>query len=209
MLSVVRDSLDRRFPRSNVRVNTPAVLVPFGLVKPEWTEIVPAYLSTLTPQKDLVYKIADGSGGWIDSSPDVHNAYVSQIDDRLDKKLKPLIRFIKAWKYYQSVPISSFYLELRVTTYAAQETSIIYSMDVKRVLDRLWCDQLAAIRDPMGVSGLILPCTSSANKKEALSKLVTALVRAEKANDAEDAGRAADAFYWWDLLYDGRFPSYG
>jgi hypothetical protein len=106
------------------------------------------------------------------------------------------------------VPIQSFYLELRVAKYASVESSIIYSIDVKNILKLLWDNQLAAMQDPVGISGLIYPCSSDTKKTDALSKLGTALVRAQKAREAEEAGKVKDAFDWWDLLYDNKFPSY-
>lgn len=142
------------------------------------------------------------------SSPDAHNAYVTNINDEFGKKVKPLVRFLKAWKYYQNVPISSFYLELRVTKYASGENSIEYSFDVWSVLKMLRDNQLAAIQDPMGISGYIYPCSTDAKKSDALSKLETALVRAQKARDAEEAEKIHDAFYWWNLVFNGHFPSY-
>jgi hypothetical protein len=142
------------------------------------------------------------------SSPDAHNAYVLQQHQRLGNKVKPLIRFIKAWKFFRQVPISSFYLELRVAKYAEGESSILYSIDVKRVLTRLLDANLAAIQDPMGVSGYIYPCTSEAKLADAKSKLSTAVGRAEKAYEAEQAGRIGDAFDWWRQLYADQFPSY-
>ena len=51
--------------------------------------------------------------------------------------MKPLIRFLKAWKYFQNVPVSSFYLELRIAKYTEGETSIIYAIDLKGVLAHL------------------------------------------------------------------------
>lgn len=41
-LQKVRNALDTRFPYSNVRVNCPAVQVPFGSVATETTEVVSA-----------------------------------------------------------------------------------------------------------------------------------------------------------------------
>lgn len=67
---------------------------------------------------------------------------------------------------------------------------------------------LAAMHDPAGISGYVYPCTD-AWKPEALSRINTAINRAEKAWEAESAGRTADAFYWWDLVFNGYFPSYG
>lgn len=207
ILRRVRDALDTTFPRTGVRVNCPAVKLPFGTDARETTEVVPAYFV----KKDgeyRVYDIADCSGGWMRSSPDAHNDYVRTIDERLGGKVKPLIRFVKAWKYFQSVPIASFYLELRVAKYAENENSIIYDIDMRRVLEMLANTQLASMQDPMGVSGYIRPCSSDQKLEEAKSKLSTALVRAQKANYAKDQGNIVEAFDWWSKLFGERFPSY-
>lgn len=119
-----------------------------------------------------------------------------------------MIRFIKAWKCFRSVPISSFYLELRVAKYSLDESSIVYSVDVKRVLKLLLDGKLASMQDPMGISGYISACKSEVFQDEALSKLETALSRAEKAWEAEQRGDTSDAFDWWRLLYDYEFPTY-
>lgn len=202
----IRDVLEKRFPNTGVTIRTPAIVIPFGS-DTEKTEVVPAYYIKKENGYET-YDIADGKGGWMKSGPDAHNAYVDKVDGNLGNKVKPLIRFIKAWKYYNSVEISSFYLELRTTKYALSETSIVYSIDLKNILKLLYDNQLSAIQDPMGVSGLIYPCSSEAKKYDALSKLETALVRAEKARNAEIAEKISDAFYWWDILFNYRFPTY-
>lgn len=131
------------------------------------------------------------------------------MDKQLNNKVKPLIRFLKAWKYYRNVPILSFYLELYVAKYAREQTSILYYWDVHRILKNLWGAQLSAIQDPMGISGYIYPCATQAQKEDALSKLETAYGRAEKAFEAHDKQKVGNEFYWWRLLYDNNFPTYG
>ncbi|HYU71508.1 MAG TPA: hypothetical protein VEL31_02410 [Ktedonobacteraceae bacterium] len=206
-LTKVRNALDTRFPNTGVRVNCPAVGVSFGSTKSESTEIVPAdYIRESNGHN--VYDIADCAGGWMNASPDAHNAYVRSVDERLGGKVKPLIRFIKAWKYYRAVPISSFYLELRVAKYASGESAIVYDIDVKRVLRQLWDSQLASMQDPKGVSGYISACKSDQLRADALSKLGTAVTRAEKAREAAIKGNISDAFNWWRLLYNDVFPTY-
>ena len=69
-------------------------------------------------------------------------------------------------------------------------------------------DQVTSIQDPKGISGYVQACSSDAQKDTALSKLTTAKTRAQKAIDAEGAGKTKDAFYWWDLVFNGKFPSY-
>ncbi len=207
-LSKVRGDLDDRFPNTGVTVDTPAVLVPFGKDGSESTEVVPAKYIKANEDGHYIYEIADGSGGWMETSPDAYNAYVAKIDDKLGGKVKPLIRFLKAWKYYRNVPILSFYLELRVAKYAEGETSIVYSMDVKRILKLLSDNKLAAMQDPAGISGYIYPCSTDAKKTDALSKLSTALDRAQEAREEEEAGKIKEAFEWWSKLYYYEFPSY-
>ena len=206
-LGKVRDSLGARFPNTGVHVSCPAVVVPFGNSRSETTEVVPAdYIKEVN--KYYVYDIADCADGWKHASPEAHKAYVAWIDDQLGGKVKPLIRFVKAWRYFRDVPISSFYLELRVAKYARSEKAIIYDMDVKRVLCELRDAQLADLQDPMGVSGYISPCKTQALLNDALSKLDTAASRAEKARLAATNEDIAGAFDWWRLVFANQFPTY-
>ena len=207
-LRQVRSALDKRFPDTNVHVNCPAVVVPFGTDAKESTEVTPADYIEINEDGYRIYDIPDCSDGWMRSSPDAHNAYVREIDEDLGKKVKPLIRFIKAWKYYRNVPISSFYLELRVAKYAEGESTIVYDIDVKRVFSYLDRIGLANMQDPMGISGYISPCSTDANLEAAKLKLSTALTRAQKACEAKNDDDIKTAFDRWNLLYNYNFPSY-
>jgi hypothetical protein len=208
-LQLVRNALDTRFPYTGVRVNCPAVMVPFGSYTSETTEVVPAdCVQPRGSQKYLVYDIPDCAGGWMRASPDAHNDYVRTIDNSLGARVKPLIRFIRAWKFYRQVPLSSFYLELRVAKYAEGEQSISYEHDVLRVLRVLYNNNLAAMQDPMGISGLIQPCKTALMLDDARSKLLTSFTRAEKAFAASQRGDAREAFEYWRLLYNNAFPGY-
>lgn len=206
-LTDLRTALDTKFPRTGVQTSCPAVVVPFGSDARETTEITPAFYAKQV-KGHKVYGIPDCSGAWMSASPDAHNQYVRDVDNKLSNKVKHLVRFIKAWKYSQNVPISSFYLELRVAKYASTESAIVYSIDVKQVLSHLETVDLARIQDPMGVSGYIAPCRSAAALADAKSKLKTAATRARNAKAAEAAGRIPDAFEWWRKLFGERFPTY-
>ena len=205
-LTKVRAALDARFPSTGVRVRTPAVVLPFGEYISEQTEVVPADLVETSGFK--VYEIADGTGGWMRTSPEAHDAYVRDVNEKLGGRVKPLIRLMKAWKFGCNVPISSFYLELRAAKYASGEKAILYLLDLRTLLAQLLDGGLARMQDPMGVSGYIPACYSDAEHGDALSKLTTAAIRAEKAVDATYAGNPADAFRWLDLLFGGGFPGY-
>jgi hypothetical protein len=206
-LQKIRKSLYDRFPSTGIRINCPAVVCPFGTSPAETTEIVPGdYVDSNNGFR--IYDIPDCTGGWMKASPDAHNEYVRSIDNRLGGKVKPLIRFVKAWKYYRSVPISSFYLELRVAKYASNETSIVYDIDLKNILCQLRDGNLASMQDPIGISGFIPSCKTQALKADAISKLDTAATRAEKARECASQKDISGAFAYWRLLYDDQFPTY-
>jgi hypothetical protein len=88
------------------------------------------------------------------------------------------------------------------------EDTIVYDIDLKNILKKLDDCDLAAIQDPKGVSGYVYASSSDSKKKEALSKLSTARIRAEKARNEENAANTRLAFEWWDKVFAGNFPSY-
>lgn len=209
-LRKVKEALQETFWKTQgIEVNSPAVKIPFGEYASETLEVTPCTFHGFqdTPiGNHPSYNISDGDGDWMRSSPSAHNAYVKQQDERLGFKLKPLIRLIKAWKFYNNAPISSFYLELRITKYAEGESSIIFDTDIKRVMTRLHDNQLAKIQDPMGISGYISPCISDVKKEDALSKLQTGLTRAENAYSYREKD-LDKCFEWWDKFFAGKFPA--
>lgn len=210
MLRKVKEALQLRFPPTDFHIDTPAVVCLFGNDGAEKIEVVPAYYTGRdSGDNHNVYKIPELGGGWMKSAPGVHNAYVTTENKRLDGKLKQLIRLTKSIKYYNGIPISSFYLELRVTKWAEKETGILYSYDVRSVLKHLVDCQLAQMVDPMGVSGYVPAANTENYRRDALSKLTMALNRANHAREAEDAGKIATAFEYWDKVFSGNFPAYG
>jgi hypothetical protein len=209
-LRKVKEALQETFWRTEgIIVNSPAVRIPFGQYASETLEITPSTFNGLvdTPVGSKgSYDIPDYEGGWMKSSPQAHNAYVKREDERLNYKLKPLIRLIKAWKFYNNVPISSFYLELRTTKYAEGESSIVYDIDIKNVMKILYDNNLPSVQDPMGISGYVKACPTDAKRDDALSKVKTGYNRVLKAYEKRDSN-LDDCFYWWDLFYNDKFPS--
>jgi len=210
VLREARQALEKTFwATGNISVCTPAVRIPFGQYVSETIEVTPARYNGMvnTPVGNKpYYDIPDFDGGWMQSSPRAHNAYVNQHNDRLYGKLKPLIQLVKAWKFYNSVPITSFYLELRVTKYAEKETAIVYDIDLHHFIKYLYDNDLPSIQDPMGISGYVRACSTDAKKAEALSKLSTAYSRACKAYE-ERNDNIDQSFYWWDLFFNYKFPA--
>lgn len=191
-----------------IKINSPSVTIPFGNYASENIEVTPCFYEGLvnTPYgRKKSYAIADGFGGWMFSSPQAHTAYVKAENIRLNKKLKPLIRLVKAWKFFYNVPISSFYLELRVTKFAENKKKIVYDVDLYRFMKNLYQMNLASIQDPMRVSGNVHACISDAKKRISLSKLQTAYSRSEKAY-GQRKKNIDKCFHWWNLFFNDKFP---
>jgi hypothetical protein len=135
--------------------------------------------------------------------------YVNDCNERPGKgNAKSFARLIKAWKCFRLVPISSFYLEMRAAAYIARQTSVVYAYDLYCFLKELQDTEVAAMNDPTGATGRIQPCSSDASKRDALSKLSTAVSRAYNALEAHKKSDDSSACYYWDQLFNGKFPAY-
>jgi hypothetical protein len=143
------------------------------------------------------------------SAPEEHLDYVNEINTTagITGATKKLSRLIKAWKYYNNVPVSSFYLEMRAAQYMATQTSFIAVHDICYLLEHLEAIGLAAMNDPKQAAGRFHPCSSTGKLTDALSKLRTGATRARKALDAHAADQPDTAFAYLDLLFGGHFPT--
>lgn len=205
-LQYVRRALAQRFPFSGATVRSPAVVIPFGASISERHEITPADYNYTTRSGYDVYWIPDRTRGWMSASPRAHNAWVNGANAQVGG-VKALIRLVKAWNYVRDARIRSFYLELRTTEYALGEKEIWYKYDFLGTLRHLRNKALASMQDPMGIAGLVPACNPGV-LLTALSKINSAIVRAEKALEAEQQNKIPMAFMLWKMVFGAGFPSY-
>ncbi len=204
----VREALQASFPSTPIRVSRPAVIVDFAGGAETW-EVTPGFITGRGGEGEFVYDIPGRATEWIDTAPLVHIAYVNECNQKpgVVGGAKKLARLMKAWRYYNNVPISSFYLEMRAAQHVAGETAFVPVHDVSQLLNKLNGHQLAAMNDPQGTSGRIFACATTTQREEALSKLSTAAARASLALDAHVKGDIDTAFAYLDRLFGGRFPA--
>ena len=204
-LTQIASSLRTRFPNTGVMVDAPAIVVPFGSTRSEKHEIIPAHYIGQTAAKHDSFGIPDRVGGWMRASPDAMAAWVNAADKKLSGKVKPLIRLMKAWKYYCDVPIRSYFLELRTVEWALTQSTIIYRYDVKSTLAHL-SNNLGTIAEPeTGDTVYVCFTTELAAVK---SKIANAYDWAAYALSEEAAGRVTNAFNAWDHVFGSNFPAY-
>jgi hypothetical protein len=209
ILNSVRDTLKERFPFTEIHVSRPAVVLEFGQGY-ERVEIIPAYAQgNVGETSHMKFKIPGIFEEWLESTPEAHLAYVNSSDVNTPSgSTKEFTRLIKAWKYYRNVHISSFYLEMRAASYMREQSSYIPWLDLYYFLKWLNGNGIAAMNDPTGNTGRIYACSSDAMLEDSVSKLSTALTRAENAKDYKDNGNLSAAFDEWRKLFNYEFPSY-
>ncbi len=208
-LSTLKDVLKARFPLTPVWIDPPAVVVSFGGGFERW-EVIPAYITPLGSTDYPVFQIPSHgwSGDWILSAPKTHLAYVNACNERPSHgSAKALARLVKAWKYANDVPMSSFYLEIRCATYVADLSSFIPVFDLCHILERIHADCVAPIMDPSGLTGSIKPCGNTEDLIKARSEISLAAIRSRIALDSHIAKNPGFAFAALSLLFNNDFPS--
>jgi len=151
-LREVKSVLAQRFWATDVRVSSPAVLVPFGSSSSEHFEITPAFADD---EEKGVFWIPDGVKDWMLAAPKAHNAYTNEVNDRLNKRAKRLIRLLKLWNGLSGARLRSIYLELRVAKGLQEVDQINFAFELTSAFRQIYRTGLAAMQDPIGLTGLI------------------------------------------------------
>ena len=206
-LRQVANALRHRFRGTRIGLDAPAIRMDFRDGS-EATEIIPAIDITPYGSEHRVFKIPNGAGGWTASSPERHKNFIAESNEKCDSRLKPLIRFVKVWKYIRKVPIRSFYLELSVAEYALSQSVLYYPFHVPGVFGYLWQKKIGPTEDPMGISGSLSAC-KSAQRSNALMKLNSAKTLSQRAATADLERQVRRAFVLWKRFYGNRYPSFG
>ncbi|TQF27425.1 hypothetical protein UNPF46_30630 [Bradyrhizobium sp. UNPF46] len=114
LLQEVRDVLKARFSSTDVKGDGPAVVVPFQSYK---VELVPAV--KLTSGQFWICITKDG-GSYKTFDPDAELEKLRASDQRSNGNTRALIRMMKVWQAYCSVPLKSFHIELLAVNFLGQ-----------------------------------------------------------------------------------------
>ena len=192
-LNNVKAALQERFPHTTIVVRQPAVVCHFsdGVV-----EVVPGYIT------QSGYSIPDPTGGWMTTHPQEHNSWVNEVNKKHGGAAKKLARQVKIWKYKRNVPVSSCYLEMRAAKHIDGESAYFPVWDLHLALKSIHDAKLAAMNDPTGLGSRFTATSSETKRADAMSKLSTAVSRAEKAREHEKGGDHARAIAQLELLFD-------
>jgi hypothetical protein len=119
LLQEVKSKLLERYSSSDIRGDGPVVLAGFESYS---VEVVPAFLHNAADQSYYVCDTKNG-GRYKITQPSHEVEFIDRADARNNCNVRPLIRMLKCWQAWCSVPIKSFYLELLAIEFLDQWAS--------------------------------------------------------------------------------------
>lgn len=150
-----------------------------------------------------VYKLPDGSGGWISTAPTVANTWFTDRNAKLNYHLAPIVRLLKSWNRAHSKHMRSFHLE----TVAGNVFSSLGS-NYRDALHKffLWAPNHLDVFDPGGQGGSLSSYLTWTGRQDLLTALASAEKRAQQALDAEGRGDHIEAKRLWRIILGSEFP---
>ncbi|MNV56986.1 hypothetical protein D3C71_1492950 [compost metagenome] len=116
LLQEVKSKLLATYPTSMIKGDGPVVLAKFTSYS---VEIVPAFMYSNDERSYYVCNTKDG-GSYKKTMPLHEVDAITAADSRNSGNVRRLIRMLKAWQTYCSVPVKSFYLELLAVEFMDQ-----------------------------------------------------------------------------------------
>lgn len=195
----------------DTRIDRPPVVVTRFAGPPDF-EVVPAYYSKSVGD-EIVFLIPGPDDKWIEAAPTAHIKFINYEADRKPRNLvKGLIRLMKAWKYANDVPISSFYLEMRTAQFAKNEEHILWSYDVPAIMSEILDHDLRDMNDPTGMVSRIPAAKSQAAQAKVRAELRKAIPVLEKARDRKPDRSFTETmleYYNMHGVFGEKFPAEG
>jgi hypothetical protein len=203
ILNSVRAAIRDRFPSSDIGRDGSAVRVTFA--NGIGIDVVPAMFDSALPSGHPMYSIPDGEGAWLLTAPDAQRLFFQRADAKSGGKLSRAVQLVKAWSQYRMspLPLSSFYVESALAAAEAAARVRTYSAVVGECFRVLAGRGATALRDPLGISGLIHPTRTEAQGEMVAASLDVASYHADAAYEAELNGNTREAIRQWRIVLPG------
>jgi|APLak6261679142_1056127.scaffolds.fasta_scaffold00017_10 predicted nucleotidyltransferase len=205
VLGNVRRELQARFRNTDIGRDGQAVVVDFGDGRHP-VDVVPGVY--LGPGQDNypVYEIPDGDGGWMQTSPEVHNRFIAAANQRSGNKLTGVAQLLKFWRGTRNAPVSSFHLELVLADSGICTVPKSYAAALAEALALLAQRQGRALQDPLGISGWVSATNTEAKRQQLAASLRESAEHARAAVSSDAYGSYPEAYRQWDIVFNGQFP---
>ena len=205
MLRWLRDRLNAAY--GDTAVSTRQIAIRMALGDDLQVDLVPGFV-----RKGEGFLIPNGKGRWMSTNPPYHAVLMTASNVRLDVRLKPLVKLLKAWNESNTRHLRSFHLEMMVEEMWEHETAVPdYPSALATSLRKLttWVEH--PMLDPWLDAGAVRLDTYLSDEERArVSRMFAAdRKRADEALALDRAGRVREAFEKWRDVFPGRFPAYG
>ncbi|MBZ0216926.1 MAG: nucleotidyltransferase [Fimbriimonadaceae bacterium] len=198
----IKKCLAEHFADVTLTEGRPVISIPFGDGRSERHHIVPAFPADNKGEYDI-YGIPGPSDRWIKANPGGHSAWINRLNDEADGMLKPFVRVVKAWNYFNGEPLWSFYLEVCAADFIKGKSPVVYSSELMLFFTQLAKKFLEPIEQPESSNELIYG-TSKDDREAALNVVRNAALLAREARKCEANGEIADANYFWRKMFNWR-----
>ena len=207
VLKNVRLELEDRYTSTNIGKDGQAIVVDFR-DGDHPVDVVPAFYEgpAASLQNYPIYRIPDGEGGWMQTSPDAHNSYILEPDQQSRGKLKGVVRLLKFWRATRNVPLNSFHVELLLAQSGVCNGVKSYAQCVADVMTLLCERNCRGLQDPLGISGIVKAANTEAKRQQALASLRQCAEHARQAIGNDCYGYYTTAYQEWDFVFHGHFP---
>jgi hypothetical protein len=199
LLQEVKDVLSGTYSVTKMRGDGQVVMVPFATYA---VEVVPAFLLD-----NGQYWICNTSGGgsYKNFDPNAEAKNVSDSDSATSGNTRHLIRMMKCWQGYCSIPLKSFHLELLAVDFLrswpnAGHTTVYYDWMVRDFFKYLISRANGWTFAPGTLESMPLGDTWK-------SRAESALARAEKACGHESDGMPYSAAAEWQKIFGPDIPT--
>lgn len=208
VLGNIGTALRQSYPNTGVRRDEVAITVAFEQGAAP-VDVVPAiYHRHDVTLGSPIYLIPDGNGGWMEAAPDADRKRFAAASLASGGKLSRVVRLVKWWARERAtpIPLSMYHLEALVISEQLAPAVGRYADVLAGVFERLDARKGAALRDTVGLPGLI-PVAGTTAKLAAVRRAVQhAATHARYAVDAEARGDLAEAVRQWQIVLPS-FPT--
>src|ERR1039458_1087764 len=205
VLNRFRIELARRLPTTSIGRDVHAIVVPFS--QGPSVDVVPAIFDQIVNGRSQ-YLIPDGDGGWMPTSPEKHNLYIHNANERSGGKVKRVAQIMKFWRQCSSTrfAMSSYHIEILLASSGICNGVKSYAACVTDALRNLAERECRALQAPADISGLIPLVKTETQLEDAVASVKYARDHAKEACVADYAGDTEEAWRQWNIVFQGYFP---
>ncbi len=198
----IADDLRDRYTTTSIRRDAQAVVLQFR-GGTHAVDLTPATFSHME-QRCPVFRIPDGDGHWVETSPARHNQRFRIANLRSGGKLRTVSQLLKAWRYARTPPyaMSSFYTDMLLASSEIASGVKSYAECLRDFFSELARRESRGLQDPEGIAGVITATDSKTARDRLTEAALSARERADQALAAQEDNDFAEAHRQWSLIFN-------